>query len=114
MALILKLLPYLIVFAFGAVSALILSSRRRWGGGGEAMEWERKYREIHQRYRDLTGRLAEFDQDSDVRANRLRRTLWDVRGMLGNARGVSPEGARTAVEEIDAALKETATSQKAG
>jgi hypothetical protein len=111
MGLVVKVLPYVVVFAVGVVIAVIFLSRRRAGGGAD---WERKYRDILQRYRDLTGRLAEFDKESDFRANRLRRTLWDVRGMLVNPRGMSPDSANTAVREIDTALKETATTEKAG
>jgi hypothetical protein len=113
MALLLKLVPFAFAFVLGFFVALLVFSRRRSRSAQEE-SWEGKYREIHERYRDLTRRLAEFDKDADYRANRLRRTLWDVRGMLVNPKGVPPERAQTAVTEIDAALKEAGTTEKTG
>ncbi len=102
---ILRLLPFLFVFAFGFFVGMMVFVRRGEAKGGE--DWEVKYRDLYQRYRDLTQRLGKVDEHADLKASRLRQTLWDVRGMLNDPERLSPDRARSALTEIEAALNET-------
>ena len=102
-----KLIPIFVGMIAGFIMALMLVSRvngRRPGGGGGN---EKKSRDLERRCRELTERLKEFDNDKDFRANRLRRTLWDLRGILAKPESVTTSRLETAVGEIDRALAET-------
>jgi hypothetical protein len=100
-----RLLPYLFAFAAGFVTAMMLfRSKPGESAGGE---WEKKYHEVAQRYRELTHKLKSIDQEAERKANRYLQTLWDVRGLLLHPLGVTPERAASALAEIDTALKES-------
>ena len=95
-----KFIPYLLVLAFGFLVGALLFRRPETPASDD---WEKKYRDLLSRYGDPT---RKFQQDGDYeKASRYRQTLWDVRGMLKHPEGLSPQQAKTALEEIDTALK---------
>ena len=102
-----RLIPYLLAFAIGFFVGMLLFRRKEERIA--TSQWEAKYRDLLDRYRDLTRKLQGDDgapREPHMLASRYRQTLWDVRGVLLNAQGVSPEKARSAVAEIDEALRE--------
>ena len=99
-----RLLPYVIALAAGFIACAVFV--RRDGPGGSSTDWERKYREILQRYRDLTTRLEHIDKTADLKASRLRQTLVIAAGHLREEASQSNGRASTALEIIEAGLKE--------
>lgn len=106
-----RLIPYLIFFAIGFLVAAMLF-RRRNSDDEPSSDFEKRYRELLSRYRDLTRKLGEDDDrqqppSPEIRqASRYRQTLWDVRGMLQHPDGLPPDKAQSALEEIERALEE--------
>ena len=98
-----KLIPYLAAFAVGFFASRFLF---RFTGTTASVGWEHKYREIFQRYRDLTQRFESIDRAADLKAARLRKSLIDVAAILRGSDGVAPDRAAAAIREIDAALGE--------
>ena len=109
-----RLIPIFVGMLFGFILALVLVSRVKTGRPSGAGGKGKKYRDLEKRYRDLTARLKEFDGENDFRASRLRRTLWDVRGILANPEAVTRGRLETAVAEIDRALSETGPTSEPG
>lgn len=100
----LKTIPYLIAFAAGFLACMGLLRRR--GSPAVPGGWEAKYREVFQRYRDLTQRLESIDKTAENKANRLRMSLLNVAELLRPADGINSERALAALREIDTALKD--------
>lgn len=99
-----KFLPYLVAVGVGIY--LGISFGRKFSTDSNAADWERKYRDLHARYRNLTQQVNNEGGEAGRQANRLRQTLWDIQGLLRNPESVSPESARAALQEIEAALRE--------
>ena len=107
-----RLIPIFVGIIFGFILALLLVGRVKKGRPSDGRG--KKYRDLEKQYRDLTVRFKEFDGDNDFRASRLRRTLWDVRGILANPEAVTRGRLETAVAEIDRALSETGPASEPG
>ena len=102
-----RLIPYLLALALGVFIGISLS-RKLFAEAPGSNEWEQKYRELYARYQELTRRLGAGDQALESKTNRMRQTLWDVQGILRNPEAVSPERARSALQEIETALEDSA------
>ena len=98
-----RLLPYVLLLALGFITGAILV-RRSGPGSGET--WESKYREIFNRYRDLTKQLQGVEQRGDLKANRLRQRLIEVAGMLNGNGEADARKVKAALEMIESALRE--------
>ena len=102
-----KLIPFVLVLGLGVFVGISLSKKLFADASGQD-EWERKYRDLLVRHRELTRRLGDSDAPSESAASRLRQTLWDVKGILRDPDSISPQRARSALEEIEAALRDSA------
>jgi hypothetical protein len=100
-----KLVLYFVAFAAGFLACVGLSRRRTPPERRDP--WEAKYREMFQRYRDLTLRLETIDRMSENKANLMRQSLLKVAGLLRPADGINSERALEALREIDSALKDS-------
>lgn len=98
-----RLIPYLLALAVGFIFGKMLFSGRPRAPEDEALR--QKYAELSARYHDLTRKLQGAQLEDDP-ANRLRRTLWDIRGLLGDPQKITSARAESALHEIDAALRD--------
>jgi predicted transcriptional regulator len=98
-----RLIPYLLALAVGFILGKMLFSGRPPAPEDESLR--QKHAELSARYHDLYRKLKGNRLEDDP-ANRLRRTLWDVRGLLGDPQKITSERAESALREIDSALRE--------
>ena len=98
-----RLWPFILALGVGVVLGINLS--RKFAASPSA-DWEKKYRDLHARYRDLTQQMNDAGGDTNRQANRLRQTLWDIQGILRSPESVSPESARAVLDEVETALRE--------
>jgi hypothetical protein len=98
----LKLLPIILGLFVGFMLALLLL--RQAGARNQTAKWERQYRELHGRYRNLTQRLQDVDRTAEAKSNRLRQKLLDVGEILSRKQSDSAAQVDKALQEIKAAL----------
>lgn len=99
-----RLIPYLLSFGLGFVASALLFKRSDSSSDSES--WKSKYWELHERFRDLTRRLSDLDQQTEVRVGRLRQALRNVQEALENSDGQSSAAVAKALEEIEITLNE--------
>ena len=103
-----RLVPILLGFAVGFFLAMTFfggrGSRRK---SSDSSEWEEKYRDLYDRYRDLTRELNKPSAQNPENANELRQGLWRVRSILGEPDEIDSERATAALMEIDLVLEKT-------
>jgi len=97
----LRLLPYLLVLGAGFAAALVLLRRT----GPSASQWEAKYREIYDRYRDLTRQLKGVEERGDIKAAKLRQSLVDIALILRDGSGSAADARAEALRRIDSTLQ---------
>ncbi len=99
----LRLLPYMLVLGLGLVAGAILVRR---SGPGSNTNWEAKYREIFNRYRDLTRQIEGAEDRGELKANKLRQRLLEIVGILRSEEAEAATLIRAALEKTELALRE--------
>ena len=97
------LLPFIVGLGLGFFVGKALFSGRR----SEPSDWEAKYRDLYERYRELTRTLKQPADPLPPEYARLRQGLWDVRDLLSGRDGLSAEETRSVLARVDELFEST-------